>query len=123
MIRAANSEMYKNKVKEMNRSGDFESITCVDVTYHYSLTGRITGMRGPESFAAAEIKQGVEGRGDNRILAVTRKLSTGEINLFMLIRPKDGIMIDKQNPLNSYVQLIAISKPIVGLASLKQVIS
>ena len=73
-------------------------------------------MRGPESFAAAGIKQGV-----NRILAVTRKLSTGEINLFMLIRPKDGIMIDKQNPLNSYVQLIAISKPIVGLASLKQV--
>ena len=75
-------------------------------------------MRGPESFAAAGIKQGV-----NRILAVTRKLSTGEINLFMLIRPKDERMIHKQNPLNSYVQLIAISKPIVGLASLKQVTS
>ena len=39
MIRAANLEMYKNKVKEMEESGDFEYKTCADVTYHYSLIG------------------------------------------------------------------------------------
>jgi hypothetical protein len=84
----------------MKESGDFEYVTCADVTYHYSMTGRWTGIRGPESFAVAEIKQGVEGHGDDRILAVTRKPSTGEINLIMLKRPKDGI-VDKQNTLNS----------------------
>jgi hypothetical protein len=98
--RTATSEMYKGKVKEMKESGDFEYITCADVDYHYSIAGRITGMRGPASFAVNEIKQGVEGNGDSRILAVIRTPSTGEINLIMLIRPKDGI-VDKQNPLNS----------------------
>jgi hypothetical protein len=99
--RTVASELYRNKVEEMKESGDFEYITCADVTYHYSITGKITGIRGPASFAAAEVKQGVEGHDDDRILAVTRKSSTGEINLCMLIRPTDGIMVDKQNPLNS----------------------
>jgi hypothetical protein len=99
--RPATSEMYKGKVKEMKESGDFEYITCADVNYHYSIAGRITGMRGPASFAVNEVKQGVEGHSDNRILAVICKPSTGEINLIMLTRPKDRIMVDKQNPLNS----------------------
>jgi hypothetical protein len=98
--RTATSELYKNKVKEMKESRDFEYITCADFTYHYSITGRITGMRGPKSFAVAEVKQNVEGHGDDRIMVVTRKPSTGEINLFMLIRPKDG-MVDRLNPLYS----------------------
>ena len=99
-IKTVKSELYKGEVKAMNAGQEFEYLGIADVQYHYDRIGRLFGTKGLLSRGVHEVKQGLEGDGERRILTVVRHVETRAIQVVLLIRPANSSSFDPTNPLN-----------------------
>jgi len=97
----ASSKKYEAKVKAMNREETFEFLAIGDVSYSYTRPVRGTDVNEPLYSSIAYAKQGMEGDGQGRLLAVVRK-PNGTVNLVLLKRPsRKNRRVNMNNPLNS----------------------
>eukprot|EP00751_Fragilariopsis_kerguelensis_P019002 CAMPEP_0170846196 /NCGR_PEP_ID=MMETSP0734-20130129/8008_1 /TAXON_ID=186038 /ORGANISM="Fragilariopsis kerguelensis, Strain L26-C5" /LENGTH=327 /DNA_ID=CAMNT_0011215107 /DNA_START=142 /DNA_END=1125 /DNA_ORIENTATION=- len=104
-MKTAASEGYKKKVKALYDEGKFEYITVGEISYHYTrpLRGSSRNIKGPVYSSIAEVKQSIEGNGENRILAVIRQQNNGPVNFILLKGPtaNNNKYFDEKNPLKS----------------------
>ena len=111
-MKTAASEGYKKKVQAMKAEGNFEYIALGEISYHYTrplrdmLHGSSRNIKDPVYSSIAQVKQSIEGNGENRILAVVRqqkKNGSKEVNFILLKRPAASInkRFDENDPLNS----------------------
>ena len=100
VIKSVKSELYKGEVKAMNAGQEFEYLGIADVQYHYDRIGRFFGTKGFISRGVHEVKQGLEGNGERRIMTVVRNVTTGAIHVVLLSRPANSSSFDPANPLN-----------------------
>jgi len=104
-MKTAASEGYKKKVKALNAEGKFSYIAIGEISYHYTrpLRGSSRNIKGPVYSSIAEMKQSIEGNGENRILAVIRQQNNGPVNFILLKGPtaNNNKHFDEENPLNN----------------------
>jgi len=89
-MKTAASEGYRKKVKAMKVEGNFEYLSFGEVTYHYTRPLRVGSTRAinePIYSSIAQMKQCIEGNGENRILVVTRNRENGSVNFILLKSP------------------------------------
>ena len=105
-MKTAASEGYKKKVQAMKAEGNFEYIALGEISYHYTrplrdIYGSSRNIKDPVYSSIAQVKQSIEGNGENRILAVVRqqkKNGSEEVNFILL---KSHKRFDEKDPLNS----------------------
>jgi len=109
-MKTAASEGYKKKVQAMKAEGNFEYIALGEISYHYTrplrdmLHGSSRNIKDPVYSSIAQVKQSIEGNGENRILAVVRqqkKNGSEEVNFILLKSPNINKRFDEKDPLNS----------------------
>ena len=112
-MKTAASEGYKKKVQAMKAEGNFEYIALGEISYHYTrplrdIYGSSRNIKDPVYSSIAQVKQSIEGNGENRILAVVRqqkKNGSEEVNFILLKSPTATGNInkrfDEKDPLNS----------------------
>merc|ERR1712194_244390 len=87
--------------------GTFDYLAVGEISYHYTrpLRGGSRNIKGPLYSSIAEVKQSIEGNGENRILAVIRQQNNGPVNFILLKGPtaNNNKHFDEENPLNSCV--------------------
>jgi len=106
-MKTAASEGYKKKVQAMKAEGNFEYIALGEISYHYTrplrdIYGSSRNIKDPVYSSIAQVKQSIEGNGENRILAVVRqkkKNGSEEVNFILLKSPNKRF--DEKDPLNS----------------------
>ena len=108
-MKTAASEGYKKKVQAMKAEGNFEYIALGEISYHYTrplrdIRGSSRNIKDPVYSSIAQVKQSIEGNGENRILAVVRqkkKNGSEEVNFILLKIPNINKRFDKKDPLKS----------------------
>jgi len=104
-MKTAASEGYKKKVKALYAKGMFDYLAVGEISYHYTrpLRGSSRNIKGPVYSSIAEVKQSIEGNGENRILAVIRQQNNGPVNFILLKGPtaNNNKNFDEENPLNN----------------------
>ena len=108
-MKTAASEGYKKKVQAMKAEGNFEYIALGEISYHYTrplrdIRGSSRNIKDPVYSSIAQVKQSIEGNGENRILAVVRqqkKNGSEEVNFILLKSRNINKRFDEKDPLNS----------------------
>lgn len=110
-MKTAASEGYKKKVQAMKAEGNFEYIALGEISYHYTrplrdmLHGSSRNIKDPVYSSIAQVKQSIEGNGENRILAVVRqqkKNGSEEVNFILLKSPANiNKRFHEKDPLKS----------------------
>jgi len=103
-MKTAESEKFRKKVNVLKAEGKFEYIAVGEVKYKYTRPLRFKKngnvLNDPIYSSLAQMKQNIEGNGDNRILAVVRK-PNGAVEFVLLKRPSDSKCYYRKNPLDS----------------------